>query len=135
MAVVLLGGCGSNRTIDSPSAAAPDTTESPRAAEAHDSAELPPAAAASNAAATPAPADAAQQASSPVDFETQIRPILERCQPCHFEGGKMYAQLPFDTPKTVRTLGERLFTRIQDPAEQATIRAFLAQPESSDQGQ
>lgn len=140
MAVVLLGGCGSSRMIDSPSAGAPGTSESPRAAEAHDAAALPPATPASgdsetppkeHAAPAPAPADAAQQASSPVDFETQIRPILERCQPCHFEGGKMYAQLPFDTPKTVRTLGEKLFTRIQDPDEQATIRAFLAQPEDS----
>ena len=141
MAVVLLGGCGSNRMIDSPSAAAPATSESPRAAEAHDAAGIPsdaaetPTAAKSDAGippTPPAPADAAQQASSPVSFEKQVRPILERCQPCHFEGGKMYAQLPFDRPETVRTLGEKLFTRIKEPAEQATIRAFLAQPEDAD---
>lgn len=37
-----------------------------------------------------------------VDFQKDVRPILEqRCQPCHFAGGKMYAQLPFDKPQTV----------------------------------
>lgn len=144
MAVLLLGGCGSSRMIDS--AAAPGAAESPNAAEAHDAAGIPQSAPADpadtppassdseaeNAQAPPAPADGAQPASSPVDFETQVRPILERCQPCHFEGGKMYAQLPFDRPETVRTLGEKLFTRIKEPAEQATIRAFLAQPEKPD---
>jgi hypothetical protein len=26
----------------------------------------------------------------PVDFATEIRPVLaQRCQPCHFAGGKM----------------------------------------------
>ena len=63
----------------------------------------------------------------PVQFETQVRPILERCRPCHFEGGKMYARLPFDKPETVRTLGEKLFTRIRADSDQAVIRAFLAQ--------
>lgn len=75
-------------------------------------------------------------ASSPVvpptaqalDFQTQIRPILEkRCQPCHFTGGKMYAKMPFDRPQTIHTLGEKMFTRIKDPKEQALLRAFLAQ--------
>jgi hypothetical protein len=41
----------------------------------------------------------------------------------------MHGKLPFDRPGTIRTLGERLFTRIRDPQEQATIRAFLQQPE------
>jgi len=70
----------------------------------------------------------------PVDFQTQIRPILEkRCQPCHFPGGKMYARMPFDQPQTIHSLGEKMFTRIKEPKEQALLRAFLAQaaqPES-----
>jgi len=70
----------------------------------------------------------------PVDFQTQIRPILEkRCQPCHFAGGKMYARMPFDQPRTIHTLGEKMFTRIKEPREQEILRAFLAQatqPES-----
>jgi hypothetical protein len=64
----------------------------------------------------------------PVDFETQIRPILNaHCQPCHFAGGKMYEKLPFDRPQTIQKLGEKMFTRIRDPKEQAALRAFLAQ--------
>jgi hypothetical protein len=70
----------------------------------------------------------------PVDFQTQIRPILEkRCQPCHFAGGKMYARMPFDKSRTIHVLGEKMFTRIKEPKEQALLRAFLAQsthPES-----
>jgi hypothetical protein len=75
-------------------------------------------------ASSPAPQPKAQ----PVDFETQVRPILEaRCQPCHFTGGKMYKQLPFDRPQTIRTLGTKMFTRIKDEREQGILRAFLAQ--------
>ncbi|MBW8877922.1 MAG: hypothetical protein JF614_23415 [Acidobacteria bacterium] len=64
----------------------------------------------------------------PVDFAMQIRPILEkRCQPCHFTGGKMYEKMPFDRPQTIRTLGQKMFTRIKDPQEQELLRSFLAQ--------
>lgn len=61
-----------------------------------------------------------------LDFVRDVRPILERCQPCHFSGGQMYDRLPFDRPETVRLLGAKLFTRIKDDASQATIREFLA---------
>jgi hypothetical protein len=75
-------------------------------------------------ASSPAP----QPKATPVDFATQIRPILEkRCQPCHFTGGKMYEKMPFDRPQTIHTLGEKMFTRIKDPKEQAILRAFLAE--------
>jgi hypothetical protein len=66
-------------------------------------------------------------ASAKIDFTTQVRPILERCQPCHFSGGKMYEQLPFDRPETVQKLGEKLFSRIQKEDERKIIREFLAQ--------
>lgn len=83
------------------------------------------------AAAAPAP-PAPVVASHRVDFATQVRPILEtRCQPCHFEGGKMYAQLPFDRAETVLELREKLFTRIKDEGEQRTIREFLAQHQAA----
>jgi hypothetical protein len=63
------------------------------------------------------------------EFETQVRPILEkRCSPCHFPGGKMYDRLPFDRPGTIRVLGTALFTRIHDPEDRATISAFLGVP-------
>lgn len=61
------------------------------------------------------------------DFQRDVRPILERhCQPCHFEGGKMYARLPFDRAETIDTLGEKLFTRIKKEEERAIIRAYLS---------
>ena len=66
-------------------------------------------------------------AAPPVDFKTQIRPILEqRCQPCHFAGGKMYERLPFDRPETIVKLGTKLFTRIRDEKQRELIRQFLA---------
>ena len=65
---------------------------------------------------------------SKIDFPTQIKPIFEaRCQPCHFNGGKVYAHLPFDRPETIKRLGTRLFTRIKDDKEQQLIRQFLGQ--------
>jgi hypothetical protein len=63
------------------------------------------------------------------EFAARVRPILEaRCRPCHFEGGVMYARLPFDQEMTIRTLGTKLFTRIKDEKEQAILRAFLEGP-------
>src|SRR6185369_10088225 len=60
-------------------------------------------------------------------FATTVRPILEqRCQPCHFPGGKMYARLPFDRPETIVKLGTKLFTRIKDEKEREAIRKFLS---------
>jgi len=79
-------------------------------------------------ASSPAPQSALQTKAQPVDFEKQVRPILEaQCQPCHFPGGKMYERMPFDRPQTIRTLGTKMFTRIKDEREQAILRAFLAQ--------
>jgi len=60
------------------------------------------------------------------DFNTEIKPILQaRCQPCHFQGGQVYARLPFDKPETINRLGTKLFTRIKDEKERALIREFL----------
>ncbi len=73
-------------------------------------------------AAAPSPAPAPR-----VEF-TQLQLILDRCQPCHFPGGVMYEQLPFDQPKTIVALGEKLFTRIEIEQERELIRAFLAEP-------
>lgn len=63
-----------------------------------------------------------------VDFDTQIRPILQsKCMPCHFSGGQMYERLPFDKPATIRKLGTRLFTRIREDDKRRLIEDFLAQ--------
>ena len=70
----------------------------------------------------------AEQHRQPVDFTKQIRPVFEeRCQPCHFQGGKMYERLPFDRPQTIVRLGTKLFTRIRDEKTRDLIRQFLAQ--------
>ncbi len=62
-----------------------------------------------------------------VTFAKHIRPMLEqRCQPCHFAGGKMYERLPFDRPETVVKLGTKLFSRIRDENQRELIRRFLA---------
>ena len=63
------------------------------------------------------------------DFATEIKPIFQaRCQPCHFQGGKVYAEMPFDKSETITRLGTKLFTRIKDEKERALIRQFLDQP-------
>lgn len=101
--------------------AAPPARDLPPAAPARD--EGPP------ELAPPAVDDLPPPLPLSVDFQAGIRPILEkRCQPCHFEGGRLYETLPFDRPQTIRDLGSRLFTRIHDPEERTLIRTFLAQP-------
>ena len=63
-----------------------------------------------------------------VSFEKDIRPVFEnRCQPCHFPGGKMHAKLPFDRAETIVEIGEGFFSRIKDEQEQQLIQAFLEQ--------
>jgi hypothetical protein len=80
------------------------------------------------AAAAPVPLTKSEPAAR-VDFATQIKPLLDpKCQPCHFNGGKVYATMPFDRPQTIKTLGTKLFTRIKDENERQLIREFLAQP-------
>ena len=60
------------------------------------------------------------------DFDSEIKPIFQaRCQPCHFQGGKVYGKLPFDKAETINMLGTKLFARIKDEKEQRLIRAFL----------
>jgi hypothetical protein len=87
-------------------------------------------------AAAPALAGVSAPAATRVDFDKQVRPLLEpRCTPCHFAGGTMYQRLPFDRPETIRTLGTKLFTRIKDEEERRLISDFLTQQaeESHDQ--
>ncbi len=67
-------------------------------------------------------------ATTRIDFDTQVRPLLEsKCTPCHFAGGTMYERLPFDRPATIEKLGTKLFTRIKDEKERQLIRDFLTQ--------
>jgi len=90
---------------------------------------------ASSKTATALPTDSSQnqaansaRVTARVDFQTQIKPILEaRCQPCHFSGGKVYQKMPFDRPETIKSLGTKLFTRIKDENERRLISDFLTQ--------
>jgi hypothetical protein len=77
---------------------------------------------------SPASQPLANNGKAKVDFTTHVKPILQsRCQPCHFSGGVMYQRLPFDRSETIKTLGEKLFTRIKDEHERRIIRDFLAE--------
>ena len=65
-------------------------------------------------------------------FVSDVRPLLESsCQPCHFQGGKMYEKLPFDKPETITKLGTKLFTRIKNEDERRIIREFLLDQSAS----
>jgi hypothetical protein len=65
-------------------------------------------------------------------FASDIRPMLESsCQPCHFQGGKMYEKLPFDKAETITKLGTKLFTRIKNEDQQCVIREFLSEQSAS----
>ena len=73
-------------------------------------------------------APAASASKARVDFDTQVKPILQsKCMPCHFSGGQMYDRLPFDKPATIKKLGARLFTRIKEENDRRLIEDFLTQ--------
>jgi len=77
---------------------------------------------------TPAKVSTSSAAKARVDFDTQVQPIFKsKCMPCHFSGGQMYDQLPFDKPQTIRKLGTRLFTRIKEKDDRQLIDDFLTQ--------
>ena len=114
ISIVTSYGCGHINARSKAASPATGTTSSV--------APNPSAVSAANFAAVPVKAE------TRVDFATQIKPIFEaRCQPCHFSGGKVYAQMPFDRPETIKTMGSKLFTRIKDENERRLIRDFLAQ--------
>lgn len=98
-------------------------TASPPRADAPIAPIAPAAVAPSPSAASPS----GEPDAAPVLFARDVRPVLERrCSPCHFAGGKMHDELPFDDPATVHRLGERLFSRIREPGEVEALRRFIA---------
>jgi hypothetical protein len=96
----------------------------------------PPIAAQQSTTATASTAAPSPTPSPPrIDFETQIRPMLqEKCSPCHFPGGRMYDRLPFDREETIRTLGMSLYTRLKDPVDVDLLRTFLEQKKEAEAG-
>ena len=68
----------------------------------------------------------ANSGSSPT-YQSDILPMLTtNCQPCHFEGGKVFGKLPFTEFKTVKTLGKKLTTRLQDKEKQEQRELVLS---------
>jgi len=65
-----------------------------------------------------------------VDFAKDIQPIfLAHCAPCHFTGGKMYASMPFDKPKTIIDHQDGILRRIKGEDEVKKLKAFLVTKE------
>jgi hypothetical protein len=71
----------------------------------------------------PAPAAVSD---SRVVFDNTVKPILvSSCMPCHFPGGKMYASMPFDDPKTVSSHSEGILRRIKAPEKREPLESWL----------
>jgi hypothetical protein len=63
-----------------------------------------------------------------ISFTAEVQPILAaRCNPCHFEGGKMYATMPFDDAKTIIAHKAGILNRIKDSPDAEKLKAFLEQ--------
>lgn len=64
---------------------------------------------------------------APATYQGNILPMLKtNCQPCHFEGGQVFAKLPFDQYETVKTLGKKLNTRLQEKEKQVQKELVLS---------
>lgn len=122
--VVAATGCGwLGRRAAAPEAPPPQAAVAPAP---------PPTIAMSEPAPTPGvpavsePVARPEPAASPTQFETSVRPILERrCQPCHWPGGKMYERIPFDDPWAVASHREGVLRRLKEPEENAAIVRWL----------
>ncbi len=59
-------------------------------------------------------------------FQSDIAPLLKsNCTPCHFPGGKMYQEYPFDDYSTVHRLRKRLHTRLEKPEQKAILTRWI----------
>jgi hypothetical protein len=80
----------------------------------------------------PLPAGEREKAAPPPAGETEksfvasVRPVLStRCAPCHEPGGKMYARLPFDDPKTVAENATAMLRRLKGD-DRAALERWVA---------
>ena len=63
-----------------------------------------------------------------IDFEKEVLPVLvEHCSPCHFTGGKMYDQLPFDKEATLIKNADKILKRVEKDEKKAIVKEFLLQ--------
>ena len=73
-----------------------------------------------------APAPPAASASAPDEFRAKVRPILSaRCGECHDPGGRMYARLPFDDPRTITSHSAAVLRRLKGD-DRAAVEKWLA---------
>ncbi len=69
---------------------------------------------------------ASTPADSAITFTTSIAPLLKaNCTPCHFPGGTVHDQYPFEEYATAFALRKRLGTRIKEPEQQALLARWL----------
>jgi len=60
-------------------------------------------------------------------FSKDLAPLLvQKCQPCHFEGGKVFGKLPFTDYSTVKRLGLKLNTRLKKEEDQKLVKLWVA---------
>ncbi len=57
---------------------------------------------------------------------SQVMPMLQKkCSPCHFEGGKMYAKMPFDKVATLITHQAGMLKRLESENEKELLKKFI----------
>jgi hypothetical protein len=62
----------------------------------------------------------------PDEFRKAVYPILSaRCGECHDPGGRMYARLPFDDPKTITSHSAGVLRRLKGD-DRAAVEKWLA---------
>ena len=63
-----------------------------------------------------------------VNFKTDVVPILNtKCSPCHFEGGKMYEKMPFDSDVTILNHQAGILKRLKNEPVGTLIRQLIEQ--------
>jgi hypothetical protein len=59
-------------------------------------------------------------------FLAEVIPALrEACGTCHFSGGDMYPNFPFDDPVTLRDRGEEVLGRMEDGEARYSLEDWL----------
>jgi mono/diheme cytochrome c family protein len=74
----------------------------------------------------PAPSATVPAAPAPDEFRKAVYPILSaRCGQCHDPGGRMYARLPFDDPRTITSHSPGVLRRLKGD-DRAAVEKWLA---------
>ena len=60
-----------------------------------------------------------------IHFTSDVLPLLQqKCSPCHFEGGKMYAKMPFDKAATLISHESGILKRFKNE-EKILLQKFI----------